>query len=160
MTDNLYLNPVKIGIGEAVITSDHDGKLIVSVVLRSHPDAPRFPGDAIPGCNFRYPSAPTMWNAFLKETGLVSLFADRGEGLMRASGCIEFHAVHVDIVHKARVRFEKRHPDAKPGFNPSVATGDPAIYSIDDATLARLIWLDWWMSWSFANCKISAIYNA
>jgi hypothetical protein len=66
-------------------------------------------------------------------------------------------------IQKARAKWAKTHPDSIPGFVSDGFIKDEYREEIDeeraDPILARLIWLDYWMSWALENCEHPAIYN-
>lgn len=144
-------------IGEAVPAEGTDGRMYADAAAAEHPDAPSFPGDPGRG-NVRSTSWAT-WSAFLRDVGLHALFRDPHAGLMRgAEGCTRLRPEHVAEVAAALDRYRTQHPDARPGLLAPVDDGDedrgpwlPESVGLD-GTLARLVWLEWWMRWAVATC--------
>ncbi len=46
-------------------------------------EAPHFPNDMNPGCNYRWPSY-SQWDLFCTDAGIHSLFYDKSDGLIRS----------------------------------------------------------------------------
>lgn len=143
-----------IYIGEAEIaapSSDtrYSTELSVRVKTASHPNAPEFDGDRLNGkINSRHPDYGA-WMDFCLAADLHEMFFDADIGLFaRHPGCCLVTPRHVARVGAAIDRWRSMYPDAAPGF-----VGD------QDPTLARLLWLHWWMTWAVASCKVPAIQN-
>lgn len=116
------------------------------------PDAPFFPGDEMTGkSNARYPSY-RAWDDFCKAIGLYGLFFDKPDGLMLDqpyySTLSKFHSLQISA---AVCNWKIEYPNSIARF------GDE--YPAEDAILARLLWLDWWVSWALQNCETPGIYN-
>ena len=144
-----------IYIGEAAIDPPHledaaDGynEIRTTVERLAQPNAPRFPGDVCTeNENHRHPSYGG-WSTFCEETGLVDLFFDKRTGLMREHpGTFRLLPSHLETVWAAVKGWKKTHK-RKPGFEEG-----------EDFILARLIWLEWWMSWALENCRVPSIHN-
>lgn len=123
-------------------------------------DAPTFPNDEMTGNgNDRHPSY-WGWSHFCDITGLTPLFFDQEAGLMREHpGLQPLHAEHALVIDQALKRWKEAHPNTEPGFEKfDFMTGESSNYGYD-ATLARLIWLDWWVKWALKNCENPAIRN-
>lgn len=131
------------------------------------PDAPCFPNDEMTGCsNSRYPSY-SGWSDFCKEAGLYELFFCKEYGLIRSHpGCEMIQEHHLSKVKKAlNNRIEVSCKD--PGFTGVgkfskkeqkwIPSPDKGRY---DSILARLIWLDYWMTFAMENFEIPAIENS
>ncbi len=117
----------------------------------SLPDAPTFPNDEMTGnSNSRYPSY-LAWSEFCKEAGIYDVFYDETE-MFRGGhpGCVLLKKSDLERIREARIRRE-RISTLLPGFD------NDKIY---DAVLARLIWLEWWMSWALDNCETPAVENS
>lgn len=144
------------------------------VATRCHPEAPVFPGDGLTeNSNHRAPSYGT-WTDFARDVGLYDLFFGArpvyGEKITREVSLMREHpgialltASDLLEVRQARERWE-----AKPWpASERIAGWDPAHRWTDpgepdpryDGGLARLLWLEWWITWALANCKAPAIYN-
>jgi hypothetical protein len=99
--------------------------------------------------NDRHPSYHS-WHEFCKETGLMDLFFNKEKRLMREhSGCFPIANEHGIAIHQALVKYQNSHPDAQPRFNSS----------IEDAHLARLVWLDYWVIKTLETCPKPGIEN-
>lgn len=164
-----------IFIGEGVVGTVHRKELAtgfnrvrVEVDEIQRDDAPLFPGDPFTGrTNGRHPSY-AGWDIFCRKTGLHKLFFDKSGGLMREHpGCVELSAKDAKIVKDALLKWKKQHPKAKPGWCECGETEEcgapfqrtkPNHVKLD-GMLARLIWLDWWITWALKNCEVPALYN-
>ena len=124
------------------------------------PDAPRFPGDET-RANCRAPSY-SQWAFFCHDTGLYSLFHNKTSGLMKSHPGMEgFTEEHVRVVRKALAAYQKANPRAMPGWvNDDEDDGARDIALRYDGNLARLIWLEWWMSYALKNFENPGIYNS
>ena len=131
----------------------------------AHDDAQKFPNDSMTGNgNSRHPSY-SGWSDFCRESGLYDLFLNKEFGLMASHpGCKIIQESHVAEVKKALVDWERK-ATKPPGFSgfgkfnketQEWETQDEGKY---DHILARLIWLDWWMTWALENCEVPAIQN-
>lgn len=125
-----------------------------------HPNAPTFPNDEMTGnSNGRHPGY-RAWAEFCEVTGLEDLFFNREHGLMREHpGHAELHLEHVSTIHQALLRWQEAHPDANPGFERFSWDDETDEEMGYDPILARLIWLEWWMTWALANCEHAGIWN-
>ncbi len=146
-----------IYIGEAVIDvpSDVDAdeygcnEVRIRVEHITHPDAPAFPGDQMTGNgNSRHP-AYAGWSDFCDAAGLHDLFFGSEDGLMREHpGAFLLRPKHLAAVIAARVKWQRENPTLPPGWGVG-----------HDSTLARLLWLEFWIGWALENCKVPTIYN-
>lgn len=134
-------------------------------------DAPIFPNDGMrEKSNNRAPSY-TAWGDFCREAGgdVYRMFygdgpRERGGILEGHPGCVLLTQEHLDIIRAALARRRKA-STKEPGF-----AGDPireagkVVGYVDgdryDSTLARLIWLEFWVSWALANCETPAIQHS
>ena len=127
------------------------------------PDAPAFPFDEMSqNKNGRHPGY-SQWDMFCQSAGLRDLFFDADAGLMRQHpGCFAITPDHLEHVRSRRMEWERRHPNAVPGFDFSPRmhqpTQDDGVRD-RDGVLARLLWLEWWMEWALQNCERPAIAN-
>lgn len=145
-------------IGEAVLAEGSEGRMYVDAAAVERDDAPTFLGGLEGRSNVRSPSWAT-WDVFLRDVGLYALFRDPHAGLMRGEeGCTRLRPEHVAEVAAALDRYRTQHPDARPGLLAPVDDGDedrgpwlPESVGLD-GTLARLVWLEWWMRWAVATC--------
>lgn len=140
-----------IYIGQAVIEVEPEYKHVdITVESLSLPEAPSFPNDVLTGNgNSRHPGY-SQWSEFTVLVGLEDLFFNQESGLMRQhpgnSLITEFDYEKVKL---ALDQWRRRYQNAIPQF--SVTT--------EDAALARLIWLEWWMRWTLDNCSIPTLHN-
>jgi hypothetical protein len=164
-----------ITIGEAVmdppdIESDGDEEgTWINVCAEGYrrDDAPEFPNDEMTGKgSSRHPSY-TAWAEWCDAVGLRELFFGPSKdarycGLMgEHPGCSMLTKRHHAVIAAALDKYRTEHPTAVPGFARYVhkPSGSVLVDEHYDANLARLIWLEWWVRWALANCKVPAIYN-
>lgn len=139
-------------------------------------DAPSFLGDEMTGQTSERSLSYTAWAEFCEAVGLYRLFfgVERGQaserggnaGLMsRHPGAAVLTKAHHEEIAAALDRYRSAHPEARPGWRVPVEGGDwfrgpwqPDTEHLD-GNLARLIWLEWWVRWALANCKIPAVGN-
>ena len=137
--------------------SKEDGYLDAGWVVEDakRNDAPTFPNDEVTGnSNSRSPSY-ISWYDFCEDAGIHDLFYDEDEGLIQPHpGCNLLHREHLLIV-QAALEKRRKATDKPPGFEGPNGE-DKGKY---DATLARLIWLEFWMRWALENCEIPALEN-
>ena len=163
---NTEMEPVEQYDDEEEIVTPYsrviDGKTVYykpRVNETEQPDAPIFPNDEMTGNgNARHPGYTTWYN-FTKNAGLYDLFFDEKTGLMREHpGHQPLEAHHAVEIGHALTRWREKHPDTTPGFEKFSFDQNAPIVGYD-YTLARLIWLDWWVKWALAHCEHPAIYN-
>jgi hypothetical protein len=157
-----------LSIGNAKVESGNEyGELWArwSVEAATHPDAPTFPNDDMTGNgNHRSPSY-SAWAEFARNTGLETLFFDKDAGLIaKHPGCVPLTEAHHTEVLAALNRWRAT-AEKPPGFSGIGAlnektrqweTPDQGRY---DHTLARLLWVEWWMRWALQNCETPAFEN-
>lgn len=117
------------------------------VTPASSEQAPIIPGDgANSQSNKRQPSY-SDWADFCDATGLRPLFYL--DLIARHPGIVSLTSRHQAAISEAKRRYQQAHPAAQ------------ARYSgvVEDAHLARLVWLEWWVSWALAHCRRPAIEN-
>jgi len=163
-------------IGEALMRYEPDDLYLwIEAERTTHPDAPDH--DEYTGkSNSRSPSY-SVWSNLCQETGLYELFyggrTDYKTGHItpsaphRNDGLITSHPGHavlgqadLDLVRQARERRQASNGGKEPGFWD--ASPERPWESIDngkDPTLARLIWLEFWIDWALKTCKIPIIQN-
>lgn len=152
---------------------EYDREPRFKVNLRSHPDAPEFPGDDMTGKGNRRSPGYSAWSDFIVEVGLYDLFfgarssersPTRDTCLMRDHpGIAMLRPEDLVEIRQARERWEAkpwRAEERIPGWDPTLKLfedreGDPRY----DGYLARLLWLEWWIGWALDNCKVPAMYN-
>lgn len=139
-----------IYIGEAVLRSDEEYLEASYIVkLASCAEAPIFPGEESPEqSNARWPSY-SGWADTVRRLGLQDLF--QTELMAQHPGICRLLPRHKELIDAAIEAYQLKHPGAKPGW----VTG-----KIEDAVLARGIWLQWWVDWALKHCKNPAIYNS
>ena len=125
---------------------DDNEKCVQSLDLS---EAPAFDGDEMTGHgNHRHPGYG-QWTDWARDVGLYPLFFDKTDGLMREHpGNQSLSEKHLDVAQSALRKWKRQHKDVVPGWG----------YG-QDAMLARLVWLEWWMVWALKNCKRPTIYN-
>lgn len=123
-------------------------------------DAPEFVNDELTGKgNHRHPSY-IGWGDFARETGLYDLFFDTETGIMRDHPGVQvLRPRHHERIAAALATWRARYPAAQPGFGGWTDEETPAWVTDEGASLARLIWLEWWVRWALENCRVPAIYN-
>jgi hypothetical protein len=137
-----------IRVGNAVVADQDVERVHVKQTWRG--DAPAFPGDYADKINERMPSYG-QWEDLAKQTGLKRLFFAEKTGLLSQNpGCAALEPRHLHEVQSAIEVIRTRFPETTPRFD----------VSTEDAHLARLLWLEWWMEWALANCEFPAIYNS
>lgn len=162
-----------ITIGEAVIETpdleyaDECGyDITVSARGECHDGAPNFSGDSMTGrSNGRSPGY-SAWTDFCRSAGIYDLFYNKDGGLMRKHPGTAFLAPkHGVAIGAALDKYRTLHPDAKPGWPEPVEGGHwhlgpwkPETEGLD-GTLARLIWLDYWVQWALKNCTVPVLRN-
>lgn len=165
-------------IGEATMEHHPEyASLRVGAERMTHPDAPKhcpYTKDS----NSRSPSY-SGWEDFCKEAGpaVYELFYGGGwndghyvcvdnpdnprEAPIMAEhpGYAVLTPYDLKVFREARQRREKTNGGKPPGFFDE----DPKTFkSIDngtDATLARLLWLEFWTEWALKNCKVPILEN-
>lgn len=145
--------------------SKDDGELYAcwDVEGMTHADAPTFANDEMTGnSNSRSPSY-TAWKDFAVATGLDDLFFEKWEGLLRSHpGCVMLTQAHAKAITEALARYTRSKPagfDGFPKFNEAtkeLVTPDAGKY---DAHLARLLWLQWWVTYAVEHCETPALRN-
>lgn len=156
-----------IRIGECYIYESEEGDLWVDVEEVKHSDAPTFPGDDMTGNSNDRGLSYLAWSQFCEKAGLNDLFFHKETGLMREHpGCFVLKQEHVDIVEKARTAWQKENPGTTPGWcvchecRPLENKEKMVAHVETDFTLARLLWLEYWMKWAMKKCKKPGVYNA
>ncbi|WP_394845213.1 hypothetical protein LZC95_50325 [Pendulispora brunnea] len=77
------------------------------------------------------------------------LFLDEQVGVLRQHpGCVALEYVHVAILEGAIEVWKETFPDAKPGFSEG-----------EDADLATMTWLAYWMHWALEQCVQPSVEN-
>lgn len=135
---------IRIGLK---MTRDDGSAFVVDEVNLS---APAFSGDD--DCHHRNVRSPSYvaWSNFAGATGLGDLFFAPGAGLLaNHPGLVDLTPEHLAAVRAALSRHVGDGlPERAPGF------GDGLDY-----TLARLLWLEWWMAWALDQPHPSAVEN-
>jgi hypothetical protein len=125
-----------IKIGRVQKEYELEDKIVrLRVKLENSPDAPAF-GEDTDRENQRWPSY-TAWNDSLREFGLLDLFMNKTNGLMRKHpGCFGFDKSHVKIVEEKYREFKKENPNIVAGFFEGKEK---------ESYMARIEWLLFWM---------------
>jgi hypothetical protein len=166
-----------ITIGEAKIAYDPEW-LSISIEAESeeHDDAPNH--DGFTGkSNSRSPSY-TVWPDFCRDAGIYELFYGGGwdkangyykscpDGYHRETPLLAHHPSaqpickgDLDVIRAARVKREQTNGGRPPGFWEYDKEKRDFIDNGTDSTLARLLWLEFWMDWAIKNCRIPIIEN-
>lgn len=147
-----------IRIGEAILNKDEKYAYIsISAKKERHDSAPAF-GEPTDFTNERWPSY-TTWSEFLRAVGLYELFTDKERGLMRSHpGEALLTKSHQIKIRDALTEYKKK--GTAPGFPESMMGGPiPGAENLDPM-LARLIWLDYWVTWAVENCENPVLTNS
>ena len=151
MSYDIYIGNAEI----EVLEEDEDMPLSYSIQVHhmTHPEAPTFPDDTMTGNgNSRHPGY-VAWAETMRQAKLHDLFFNKENGLMASHpGNAALRPDHAQKIEQALAQFRTRYPHAIPRF------GDEA--NDEDAILARLIWLDWWVKYALAHCERPCIYNS
>jgi hypothetical protein len=138
-----------------------NGKTIyyrVVVKDTTQPEAPTFPNEWHAHTNNCHPSY-CGWSDFCRRAGLIDLFFDDKQGLMRKHpGFQTLHIDHAATIQNALNEWKARHPDSVPGFEEFTLGSDAPTVGYD-WVLARLEWLNWWVQWSLKHCENAGIFN-
>lgn len=147
-----------IKIGEARFHKDEEFAFIgINVRSERHEAAPAF-GEPTDYTNERWPSYIT-WSEFIKTVGLYDLFTDRERGLMRSHpGEALLIQKHQAVIHEALEKYRLA-SGKKPGFSETLLGEKIPGQEDTDPYLARLIWLDYWVTWAVANCENPVLVN-
>lgn len=127
-------------------------------------DAPEFPNDEMTGkSNGRHPSYST-WRIFCDATCITDIFYENRNIRGGHPGYFDITEEIVVEISMALATYKKTSTkppgfDGFPAYDP--LAGDWVIPDEGkyDGYLARLIWLDFWVNWTFNNCKQPAIIN-
>lgn len=141
-----------ITIGELEVTkSPEDGLdsdcIGFSAYSARHDNAPAF-GEPTDYTNSRWPSYG-VWSNALARFGLKEVFFYEGHLIGGHPGVRLVTAELVGAVSSALAAYRVRFPNAEPKME------------VDDesADLARIVWLDYWLTWALANCETPVIAN-
>lgn len=143
-----------ITIGELeVVPAPDDGIdsdcILFSAVGVTLVDAPAF-GEPTDNTNSRWPSY-SAWADTMRDTGLYDVFYhDSGTLIGNHPGVRLVTSELVARVELALSSYRISHPQAAQSFDDTD----------ESANLCRLIWLDYWLRWSFTNCKTPVIANS
>lgn len=119
--------------------------------------------------NERWPSYG-VWAEFCRNLGLYDWMFDEEIGKMRSHpGCFALTKADVEVVSRAVAEYRRRHPRAEPSFCPCVdcampwhkgEADSPPHNPNADGSLARAVWLEWWVRWAVENCEHPCISNS
>lgn len=144
-----------ITIGQLKINKEPDDGLDCSCIgfgaEGTHHDlAPAF-GEPTDHENQRWPSY-CAWADFMRATGLYDVFFYESGHLIGGHPGVRLVTRElVDVVSDALTAYREANPDARPDFNDGQESS---------SWLCRLIWLDYWLRWSFATCETPVIANS
>lgn len=138
---------IDIGNGVERIEDEETG-LEMCVDTISLPNAPCFPNDPTSDTNSRTPSYHT-WALFCTETGLFPWYynPDRTER-WGYPGHLVITKAEIETVSHVLQQYGATVNDP-PGFDQAPGIRGPVQYN---GNLARLLWLQWWMTWAIENC--------
>jgi hypothetical protein len=143
-----------ICIGELRITKyekeeNNESYYTFDVAPQKNYDAPAF-GEVLSDFkNERHPSY-TAWNQTLTQTRLGSWLEEFG--LMSGKDGVPkpITKKHVSDVNNAYTSYTSENPEITPCFD----------LNDKEAYLARLVWLKYWINWSYENCANPTFYWA
>lgn len=168
-----------IAIGEAFLDGcKEDAYLRVWAKTEVHNAAPLFPNDDMTGqSNSRSPSY-TAWSEMCRETGLYGMFfgidGRRNPHMQAAPDCHRDVPIMADhpgyapinaedalAVKQALERHTLKYGELTPGFRDWMEKDTDAPLNANEcATRARLLWLNYWVSWAVENCEHPVIANS
>lgn len=170
-----------IDIGEATfedMSYGTEASLKVDVGHVALAEAPTFENDPMTGNGNSRSPGYGAWKEFCEATGIFELFYGGGwdreyrgykpcsEAFHRERPLLAEHpgfkAINqhdVDYVADALKRYRAKYPNANPGFD-TWDTKEGDSRPIEDAQMARLIWLHFWMDWAVKNCKHPIVANS
>lgn len=147
-----------IKVGEVIPRIDENNVLNWEIESFVHEDCPIFFGDNSKA-NTRYPSY-SVWGDFCEVMRLEDMFYLRAYDRTpkKAKGVIYLTEADLEMVSNSLAEYRSK-VKIPPGFEgedyePTYTTNYDPKY---DGHLARLIWLEWWMRWAIANCKMPAL---
>lgn len=112
--------------------------------------APAF-GEPTDFTNSRWPSY-SAWAEFMRDSDMYDFFFTEGGHLIGGHPGVRLVTPELaEYVGLALAAFKIRNPSVQPIFSESEPKG---------GTLCRLIWLDYWLRWSLANCETPVIANS
>jgi hypothetical protein len=136
-----------------------------------HDNAPAF-GEITDYGNSREPSY-TAWHDFAQFVGLYNLFFGnepfnkervRDDALLaNHPGCVPLTERHRCEINAALAAYKAKFPKAIPTFGKPAQEGE--IFWVDkenpeeNAYMARLIWLHYWVNWALDNCEKPVFEN-
>ena len=144
-----------ITIGQLKVEKEPDDGLDCSCIrfsaeLAHHENAPAF-GEPTDRENQRWPSYG-VWSDFMRATGLYDVFFYESGHLIGGHPGIRLVTRElVDVVSAALIAYREAKPDARPDLNDG---------QLSSSWLCRLIWLDYWLRWSFESCETPVIVNS
>lgn len=143
-------------VGHAEYNSKYEsGCLTHSVAEIFREDAPIFVNEE-GQTNYRAPSY-IVWHEFCKETNIKDIFFDHNERIIGGyPGYILITGETVEYLRNALLDYRYKNRPKLPGF----CSYGEEIRNDRDPTLARLIWLVYWVTWAFDNCHNPVIMLA
>jgi hypothetical protein len=161
-------------IGEAILEYNEDF-VTVGADHATHPDAPQHCPFTKDG-NSRSPGY-SAWSNFCKSADITPLFYGGGWQypgyapcpddfhretclLNEHPGAMPISTADADYVSAKLAAYQEKNPDAEPGFwDFGEHTGWREVDNGKDPTLARLVWLDFWMRWAVEKCSRPVFAN-
>lgn len=154
-----------IKIGEFSINNEDPECSFVEAKKVTLAEAPAFPNDAIKHTNSRFPGY-SVWYDFCAVAGLQTLFYQDDQFRGGHPGYFELTQDHLNQAQTALTNYQLANNGKPPGFSPFMPSGMPSGFGKAnntlleyDATLARLIWVEWWIRWALLNCSRPIVSN-
>lgn len=150
-----------IKIGEFSINNEDPECSFVEAKKVTLVEAPAFPNDLSAHVNCRCPGY-SIWYDFCAAAGLQTLFYKDYQFHGGHPGYFELTQDHLKQAQTALTHYQLTNNGKPPGFSAfmpsefSKANNAPIEY---DATLARLIWVEWWIRWALLNCARPIVSN-
>lgn len=153
-----------ITIGNAKPVHYRDGESLLArwaVEIVCHDMAPAVPNQPSDRMNLRMPSYQA-WAEFCRETNIDGFFYDdNGDVRGGYPGTRILTQTDLALVRQARAAWEQQ-PSKRPGFYSQESCGGVVVRlhpesDRDDANLARLKWLEYWIDWAIHHCETPAM---
>lgn len=161
-------------IGNARLqVNKEDLRLDIEVDGFASDDAPTFKNDEMTGNGSSRSPSYTGWGDFCRASGLEELFFGGGwdstygsykqcsEDFHRDEGLLAHHPgaallcdADLEFVKAAREKWQTENPGTTPGFDGWSGESEGLDY-----TLARLLWLEFWIDYALKNCEVPALGN-
>jgi hypothetical protein len=145
-----------IQIGNAIPSVDqYTDVMYWKIETFSHEQCPIFFGDSSKK-NYKTLSY-SVWGDFCKAVGLEDMFyLYLPHGRMEPKGIIRLtHQNHRELVSQSLFKYKSK-IKIPPGFQEKHERTHPSIPEYDEY-LARLIWLEFWITWALFSCETPAL---